>query len=184
MNRAIAFLEIKSLTEDPNFYFLEGIATTPTPDKMNDVVEPMGAKFSIPMPLLWQHNADLPVGEVYEANATPAGITFKGRMPKVKESGALRDRLEEAAQSVKYKLVKGTSIGFKPVQGKIEQLKSGGLRFVEWMWHELSLVTIPANSQATISTSSRSAVPRLGQPWCVSTLPALRASQSNARRMK
>jgi HK97 family phage major capsid protein/HK97 family phage prohead protease len=162
MNRAIAFLEIKALTEDPNFYFLEGIATTPTPDKMDDVVEPLGAKFSLPMPLLWQHDADLPVGEVYEANATATGITFKGRMPKVKEAGPLRDRIEAGAQSVKYGLVKGTSIGFRAVQGKVEQLKSGGLRFIEWMWHELSLVTIPANSQATISSIKSLCGPAIG----------------------
>ena len=43
------------------------------------------------------------------------------------------------------------SIGFSAVNGAVEQLKSGGLKFNKWNWHELSLVTIPANSDAVIS---------------------------------
>lgn len=41
---------------------ITGTASTPTTDRMGDVVEPMGAKFKTPMPLLWQHESDKPVG--------------------------------------------------------------------------------------------------------------------------
>jgi hypothetical protein len=37
------------------------------------------------------------------------------------------------------------------VPEQIERLKSGGLRFKEWEWFELSLVTIPANAEASIT---------------------------------
>src|SRR5699024_2113185 len=67
------------------------------------------------------------------------------------EPGALRDRLEEAWQSVKAGLVRGLSIGFKPLE--TEPIKDTmGLRFKAWEWLELSAVTIPANSEASIQT--------------------------------
>jgi phage head maturation protease len=60
--------------------------------------------------------------------------------------------VDEAIQSIKYRLVAAVSIGFSSVEGQIERLKGGGLRFLEWNWHELSLVTIPANADATIQS--------------------------------
>lgn len=44
------------------------------------------------------------------------------------------------------------SIGFQPIKDAVEAIKGGGYRFKEWEWLELSLVTIPANSEAAIST--------------------------------
>ncbi len=150
-HRAHALFVCKGVTDDPNYFYVDGIATTPTPDHIGDVVEPLGVKFSLPFPMLWQHNHQAPVGEVYAATASAEGISFKGRIPKVKEPGLLKDRLDEAIHSLKYGLVKGTSIGFKAVRGKVEQMKSGGLRFMEWTWFEHSLVTIPMNAEATIT---------------------------------
>jgi hypothetical protein len=61
MNRAYAVLEVKSVDEDKRI--ITGIATTPTPDRMGDIVEPLGVKFKNPLPLLWQHRSgDKPVG--------------------------------------------------------------------------------------------------------------------------
>ena len=53
LNRAYSLLEIKQVDEDARI--ITGWATTPTADRLNDVVEPMGAQFKLPMPLLWQH---------------------------------------------------------------------------------------------------------------------------------
>jgi hypothetical protein len=44
------------------------------------------------------------------------------------------------------------SIGFRALKDAVEPIKGGGFRFKEWEWMELSLVTIPANSEAVIST--------------------------------
>ena len=44
-NRAFSLLEIKRVDEDARQ--ITGIATTPTADRMNDVVEPMGAQFTL-----------------------------------------------------------------------------------------------------------------------------------------
>lgn len=153
LTRAYSIIEIKSFNEEERI--IEGTATTPATDRYNDVVEPLGASFSLPMPFLWQHNPDQPVGLVEFANPTRNGISFKARLPKIAEPGILKDRIDEAWQSVKAGLVRGVSIGFKPL--KYEGIKDAeeritGLRYTSWDWMELSLVTIPANTEATIST--------------------------------
>ena len=149
MNRAYSLLEMKS-TDDEKREF-EGVATTPTPDRMGDIVEPLGAQFNLPLPLLWQHNHNKPIGEVYGAKATKNGITIKGRIFSGATSRLLRERLDEAWDSLKMRLVRGLSIGFNPIESaKIEGTYS--YRFIKWDWLELSAVTIPANTDATITS--------------------------------
>ena len=55
-----------------------------------------------------------------------------------------------AWQSVKARLVRGVSIGFRPI--KYDIMSEGGLKFTETEIYELSLVTVPANASATIQT--------------------------------
>lgn len=149
MNRAYSVLRVKAVDSEQRV--IRGIASTPTPDRMGDVVEPLGAKFKTPMPLLWQHQHDKPVGVVEFAQPTKDGIPFEARLPEITEPGVLKDRVDEAWQSVKSGLVTAVSIGFQAIPGQVESLKDGGMRFKEWDWLELSLVTIPANSEATIT---------------------------------
>src|SRR5688572_30676441 len=110
MNRAYSLIEIKRVSEDQRT--IEGIASTPTPDRMNDIVEPLGAVFKTPMPLLWQHDSRQPVGHVTWAKATKEGIAFKAVLAKTDEPGNLKNRLDEAWQSLKIGLVRAVSIGF------------------------------------------------------------------------
>lgn len=150
---AYSIMNIKSIKDnDPDNYIVEGIATTPTPDRMSDIVEPLGAKFKLPMPLLWQHQHNQPVGNVEFAKPNKNGIPFIAKLPKVLEEGKLKERIDEAIHSLKYKLVCAVSIGFNAIQGKYERMSNGGIRFKEWEWLELSLVTIPANADATITS--------------------------------
>lgn len=146
-SRAYSFLTIKSVDEGERV--IEGIASTPTPDRMGDVVNPLGAKFSLPMPLLWQHDHDAPIGHVIEAQATAEGIRFKARLARTDEPGKLKELLDYAWQSIKMKLVAAVSIGFRPV--KYAFIENGGIEFDEWEWFELSAVTIPAQADATIT---------------------------------
>lgn len=149
MNRAYSVLTVKAVDDEQRI--IRGIASTPSPDRMGDIVEPLGAKFKTPMPLLWQHQHDKPVGLVEFAQPNKDGIPFVARLPAIAEAGTLKDRVDEAWQSVKAGLVAAVSIGFQAVPDKVERLKDGGLRFKEWEWFELSLVTIPANAEATIT---------------------------------
>lgn len=148
MNRAYSLLEIKSVDEERRM--LSGIATTPTPDRVGDIVESLGVKFKNPLPLLWQHKSDQPVGQAKFAKPTKDGIAFEAQMPNITEPGALKNRIDEAWQSVKLGLVRAVSIGFKPIE--MSFLDDGGIRFLKSEVLELSLVTIPANAEATIST--------------------------------
>lgn len=147
-DRAYSLLEIKAVNEEERI--IEGIASTPSTDRMGDIVNPLGAKFNLPLPLLWQHQHDKPVGHVVEAEATAAGIKFKAKLAKTEEHGQLKDLLDFAWQSIKMKLVAAVSIGFSPI--KYAFLKEGGIEFDEWDWYELSAVTIPAQAEATITT--------------------------------
>ncbi len=148
MERAYATLTAKAV-EAEDARLIEGIASTPTPDRMDDVVEPMGAEFKTPMALLWQHRADEPVGWVEWAKPNKQGIPFKARLAKIAEAGPLKDMVDKAWQAVKAGLVRGVSIGFRPKERSI--IENGGYRFTRWEWMELSLVTIPANAEATIT---------------------------------
>ncbi len=152
IQRAYSRLDVKAVTEDEDHYYITGLASTPTPDRLGDVVDPMGAKFALPLPLLWQHDSRQPIGTVNTAKAGKAGIPMTASIPKVKEAGTLQDRINEAVQSIKYKLVTGLSIGFQSLNNAFEFLENGGMKFNEWEWMELSVVTIPCNSEATIQT--------------------------------
>lgn len=148
MNRAYSILDIKSMDEDERV--IEGVASTPSPDRMGDIVEPMGARFSLPMPLLWQHRHDQPVGHVEFAEPGPEGIPFRARVARIEEPGELKSLCDKAWQSVKAQLVRAVSIGFSSIEHAY--MKDGGIHFIEYDWLELSLVTIPANAEATIQT--------------------------------
>lgn len=150
MNRAHSLFEVKGFDDETRE--IQGIATTPTPDRMGDIVEPKGAVFKLPIPLLWQHRSDQPIGHVVSARVTRDGISVSAKLAKVAESGTLKDRLDEAWQSLKTGLVRGLSIGFNPIGDpeKIENTYS--YKFSKWEWLELSAVTIPANADASIQT--------------------------------
>ncbi|MND23232.1 Caudovirus prohead protease [compost metagenome] len=150
MKQAYSLLEIKAVDEEQ--WVLEGIATTPTPDRVDDVVEPKGAQFTLPVPFLWQHDKRQPIGQVTEANVTDAGIQVKIQLtkPDQVESETLKVRLQEAWDSIKTGLVRGLSIGFRGLEVADIQ-GTWGYKFIKWDWYELSAVTIPANQEATIT---------------------------------
>lgn len=147
-NRAYSMLSVKMLDEAERI--IEGIASTPAPDRVGDIVNPLGAKFALPLPFLWQHNHDQPIGHVIEATATKEGIRFKAQIAKTDEPGKLKELLDFAWQCLKMKLVAAVSIGFNPV--KYAFIENGGIEFDEWDWFELSAVTIPAQADATITS--------------------------------
>lgn len=149
--KAWSTFEIKSVDEDQRI--IRGIASTPSTDRDNDIVNPLGANFSLPLPFLWMHDSSLPVGQVIAATPTDKGIPVTIQLAKVTETGTLKDRLDEAWQSIKAGLVRGLSIGFRPTES--ERLADGGRHFKAWDWYELSAVTIAANAEASITSIKR-----------------------------
>ena len=151
MNRAYSMLRIKSV--DKKTRTIVGTATTPTPDRMGDIVESKGIRFKNPMPLLWQHKHDKPVGTVRFNKPTDEGIDFEAQLPDTSEmpdSSAVKQRIEEAWDSVQLGLVPAVSIGFMPIEWNFMK-DSDGIHFMESEVYELSLVTIPANAEAIIT---------------------------------
>lgn len=153
LNRAFSVIDVKSIDEEERT--LEGIATTPTADRVGDVVDPEGAQFQLPMPFLWQHDVKQPIGHVVDAKVTKKGINVKIKLAKIEEAGNLKNRLEEAWQTIKAGLVKGLSIGFKSLEA--EELPGHEddwwppVKHLKWLWLELSAVTIAANGDASIT---------------------------------
>ena len=138
-------LELKSV--DTEKRIITGIASTPAADRDGDVVEPKGARFSLPFPLLHQHNHDAPIGQVTSAKATAQGIEIVAKIAEKSELGYV----EQAWKQIKSGLVRGLSIGFRPL--KAEPIKGGGgYRFTDYEIFELSAVTVPANSYAGITS--------------------------------
>jgi HK97 family phage prohead protease/HK97 family phage major capsid protein len=172
MNRAYTTLQVRAVDDEQRV--IEGIASTDALDDYGTILEPKGARYTLPLPLLWQHRSDMPVGEVFEAKVSSKQITIKARFARIDEPGALQDEIERAWQAVKYGLVKGLSVGFKPEEVAPRDDYDQPVRFVKWLLRELSLVTLPANEEATIQAvrsadlaylaraSSGGSAPRLG----------------------
>ena len=148
MNRAYSFLEVKAVAEETRT--ITGWATTPETDRSGDVVEPLGVKYKNPLVLLWQHDHEKPIGNVDFGTPTAKGVPFTATIAKVDEPGILKDRVDEAWQSVKAGLIRAVSIGFRSLDH--EDIKGTyGIRFKSTEVYELSLVSVPANAGAIIT---------------------------------
>lgn len=110
------------------------------------MIEPKGAKFSLPLPLLWQHDKATPIGQVLSAKVTSEGIAIRAQIAK----GVL-PKIEEAWALIKSGLVRGLSIGFRPLATPTRIGQTSGVRIASWEWLELSAVTVPANAATTIT---------------------------------
>lgn len=141
MDRAYTVLEFRAV--DDAARIIEGVASTDAVDTYGTVLEPRGAKYALPMPLLWQHDAQSPVGQVLSITVESDRIRVRAQILKIEEAGPVKDTLDRAWQNVKHGLVRGLSVGFQPI-------KTVGKRFTEWSWRELSLVTLPSTPGATI----------------------------------
>ena len=152
LDRAYALLTVKALDHERRL--ISGLASTPTPDRQGDIIDPQGATFTNPLRLLLHHDQKHPVGLV-TLQRTAAGIAFEASLPDVPDPGIVRDRVNEAWHSIKAGLLGGVSIGFSPLRpfaATIKSLSSGGKHFLKTEICELSLVTVPANVEASIHT--------------------------------
>jgi HK97 family phage prohead protease len=148
MQKAFFKFDLKSLDEGERE--IRGFATTAQVDRMGDIVEPLGCVFAKSVPLLWQHDAKIPVGRVSFGKPTAKGVPFLARIPKIDIPGKLKEMTDLAWHAVRAGLVDTVSIGFRILSNAVEQLASGGLRILSCEILELSLVSIPANAEAEI----------------------------------
>ena len=144
-----AFVETKVLADEAGT--ISGLAWKfGTPDRVGDMIEPGAFKgVKLPIPMLFGHDMNDPVGVWTEAQETGAGLTLKGRMlvedvPRAREVRAL----------VKAGAVGGLSIGF--VTRKAVARTGGGRTIKALDLFEVSLVTAPMHPGARI-TGAKSA---------------------------
>jgi HK97 family phage major capsid protein/HK97 family phage prohead protease len=138
-------MSIKALDISGDKGIITGIATTPSTDRYGEIVEPKGAVMKLPLPLLWQHAHDDPIGQVTKAKITDDGIEIEAEVML----GSIQ-RIDAYWTMIKAGLVRGLSIGFRVLDDGI-RFVDDTLVFTKWEWLELSAVTIPANADATIN---------------------------------
>jgi hypothetical protein len=154
--RACSTFIVKSLDDDDRI--IEGVASSSAPDLAGDIIESRGAVYTLPMPLLMQHDRDRPVGDVIVAKVAHDHITIRAQLKK--DTGLAY--VEDAWKQLRSGLVKGLSIGAQPLKADPILDKAGkmtGVRYTAWRWLELSAVTMPMNIDSTID------VVRAFDPW-------------------
>jgi len=141
-------------------------------------MDPAGAEFTLPMPLLWFHDDRNPIGQVFAADVRPDGIFIRARVSSVSAPGRLKTLVDEAwaAFTADPPLVRGLSIGWAPIEAKtVGKIR----RVIRWVWGELSAVSVPMNTQATIlSVKSADATAATGSPRSATVLPGATGSRS------
>ncbi|EIR5614719.1 HK97 family phage prohead protease, partial [Escherichia coli] len=149
LKRACSLLTVKSFSEDERV--ITGIASTPSPDRDGDILEPEGAEFGSTIPFLWQHDHSRPVGQC-TVRRVREGLEITAMLvkPVPDMPSQLAARLDEAWAAIKTGLVRGLSVGFRAHEYTF--LDGGGMHFLRWELMEVSAVTVPANAECTIRT--------------------------------
>lgn len=146
---------------------IRAVASDESLDRTGDIMAMRGCDLTAyrkaPI-VLFNHDASTPVGTAqaeidYSASQLMATITFAP--PGVSEKAA------EVCGLCKSGVLGSLSVGFTPIAS--EPIKGGGYRFTKWELLELSIVSIPANPNARITT-------RAAQPTFTKALRTMFAS--------
>lgn len=142
-------LEVKFLSEDADkkTATFEGYGSVfDVEDSYGDIV--MRGAFqstlskSLPV-MLWQHNADQPIGVWVTANEDQKGLYLKGEINLEVQAG------REAYSLIKQKAIKGLSIGYVTEEEEYDHMK-GVRKLKKIKLVEVSIVTFPANTHANV----------------------------------
>lgn len=129
---------------------VRGFASTDAIDRQGDIVVPGGGVWELPLPLLWNHAHDAPIGWIRSIEVRKNGLYVQAEFAE----GV--GRADEIFAMVEKGLVSGFSIGFLP--RKSEPLPGGGRKFTSWELYEISCVVIPAQPAAKIQRSTDGAI--------------------------
>ena len=93
-NRLDFDIQVRADGEDRVF---EGVASSTQVDTYATFFVPKGARYSLPIPLLWSHDREKPIGQVFEVKVSDKEVRFKARIAKDQGlSSKLAERLDEA----------------------------------------------------------------------------------------
>jgi len=111
---------------------------------------------------LWQHDSTKPIGVFTSLMETDEGLQVQGKLALDTQQGA------EAWALLKMGAIDGMSIGFYTVKDTFDN--TTGIRYInEVMLLEVSIVTFPANEEATV-TNVKSAFEELNEEQRIKTL--------------
>jgi HK97 family phage prohead protease len=143
--------EVKNLTEDDDFWYFQGYASTfGNIDRGDDVIS-RGAFVeslrNITPRVYWNHDGQQPpIGKSIESFEDEKGLFVRARMPKddVFVSGRIMPQLKNGS-------IDSMSIGFNVIADRIENKESKRVRIIDKLvlW-EYSLVNIPMNPDARV----------------------------------
>lgn len=140
--------DAKSVRNDGTF---SGYASTfGNVDSYGDIVMPGAFNKSLStrppqkVKMLWQHDSSQPIGVWHSIQEDSKGLFVKGKILKEIAKGA------EAYALMKEGVIDSMSIGYMTLES--EYTKSGIRQLNELGLMEVSLVTFPANDQATVTS--------------------------------
>jgi uncharacterized protein len=107
-------------------------------------VEPLKARFDLPLPLLYDHDKDARIGLVTAADATAKELRFTARIAPVGTAGYDDALLTKIWADVRAGTLRSVSVMRR--RGAPRGAHPDG-----WTWSELSIVSHPANPDATIT---------------------------------
>lgn len=149
MNRAHSWIEFRAVDEEKRI--IEGIATTPQLARDGDIIVTEGIQFKLPIPFLFGHSSQMPLGNVVRADVGKDGIKVRVQMAPQ----GTADFIDEKWRLIRAGVVRGLSIGWRTLEEEFDKAIKG-FRILKSEWLELSAVPVPADANATI-TSVRSA---------------------------
>lgn len=148
---------------------ITAIASDATPDLYNDVVVPEGAEPPVPgvrqCPVLFAHDATEPVGSATWWLDTAA------RCIRCRITFATTARAQEIYQLVRDGAISAVSVGFDSLQSAPR--KDGGRTYEKWRLLEISLVSVPANPSARITSKSGTSARELSRAERLAEIAAL-----------
>lgn len=121
---------------------IEGIASSGRKDKHGEILVPSGAKWTCPLPLLSDHMASLQIGEVVKIWLDGDVLRFRARV----DSDDVWQRIVDGRK-------RKISVGLESFEA---EMKDGTRHVTDWRIREISLVTNPANADATATWAEQS----------------------------
>ena len=134
---------------------ISGIASTPTEDRVGDVVVPAGARYKTPIPLLWQHKHDQPIGSVHKVAISSRGIEIEASLVEGTRAA------DEAWMLISGRAINALSIGFIGIKGEPAER---GIRWTSYDLIEISVVSCPANPDAVFQPKAHGGSVKLITP--------------------
>lgn len=107
--------------------------------------------------VLWNHNRDcIPIAQ--SINPLNKQLSWEVGDTRIKATAHFHLLTQESAQCwalVENGILRGASVGFDAIPGKMERIPGGGMKFLEWIPLEWSVCPIPNNPETLLEAVNR-----------------------------